>query len=156
MTVRILPGGIDDVPALMPVMQAAFDPHYGEAWTAEQVAMGLGMPDVRLTLAWDGGGGEAHLVGFALVRRVLDEAELLLLATAPGWQGRGIGSRLVDTVLDNAALFGVRRLFLEVRENNRAHQFYASSGFTPIGRRPGYYRHVDGGVQDAITMARSL
>ena len=53
-------------------MTAAFDPRYGEAWTRNQCLGVLAMPGVRLTLALV----DDRPAGFAMVRSVMDEAEL--------------------------------------------------------------------------------
>jgi [ribosomal protein S18]-alanine N-acetyltransferase len=76
-----------DITAVDALMAAAFDPRYGEAWSHGQVLGILAMPGVRLTLAY----ADDEPAGFSLVRTVLDEAELLLLAVAPTHRRRGVG-----------------------------------------------------------------
>ena len=66
----------------MEVMAQAFDPAYGEAWTLPQLSGVMMMPDTWLTIARV----DAAALGFALVRSVLDECELLLLAVHPTWR----------------------------------------------------------------------
>ena len=88
LAVRIAEGGLADLPAVMAVMDDSFDPRFGEAWTASQCAGLLPLPGVWLSLARDGD----EIVGFALSRIVVDEAELLLLAVRRARQGRGIGA----------------------------------------------------------------
>src|SRR3546814_18271691 len=75
----------------MEIMVRAFDPVYGEAWTLPQISGVMLMPGTWLTIARI----DAAPVGFALVRSVLDECELLLLAVSPLWRGRGIGEDLL-------------------------------------------------------------
>src|SRR3546814_18830475 len=72
-------GGIDDLALVEPIMQAAFDPRYGEAWTRSQCAGVMAMPGVALTIAELDG----RVAGFAIARTIMDEAALLLLAVAP-------------------------------------------------------------------------
>jgi ribosomal-protein-alanine N-acetyltransferase len=43
-----------------------------------------------------------------------------------------------------------------MRANNPAESLYRACGFEPIGRRPAYYRTLDGAKLDAITFARKL
>lgn len=72
---------------------------------------------------------------------VEDEGELANLAVDPSCQGRGLGRRLLDRLLADAAGEGVRRVFLEVRESNApALALYRRRGFSVVGRRPDYYR----------------
>lgn len=149
----------DDLDRIMAVMQAAFDPAFGEAWSRRQVEDALALPGTHYLLA--GADGEAPAagapaVGFALSRAVLDEEELLLLAVTPGCRGRGLGSRLLQRFADAASGRGVRRLFLEMREGNGAESLYRRHGFASIGRRRHYYRRGSGAPRDAITFACSL
>ena len=145
-----------DLNAIMTVMDAAFDPVFGEAWTRTQVADALALPGVHAMLAsperaeWRPGEPAA---GFFLSRGALDEEELLLLAVDPAWQGRGIGSWLLARFVGEARSRGRRRLFLEMRDGNRAASFYRRGGFTEVGRRRDYYRRGLTGPHDAITFA---
>ena len=147
----LLAGGATDLPAVIAVMENAFDPRFGEAWTFAQCAGLLPMPGVWLTLAQD---AEERLVGFSLSRIVLDEAELLLLAVSQASQGHGIGRALMRHFETEAAARGAQRLHLEVREGNTALNLYDSSGFTLVGRRPRYYSGADGQLYDALSLSR--
>lgn len=144
-----------DLDRIMAVMEAAFDPAFGEAWTRRQVSEALAMRGTHALLA--GPDGEepagAEIAGFALSRGVLDEEELLLLAVAPDLRGRGIGRRLLERFIEAAHSRGATRLFLEMREGNSAETLYRSAGFVNVGRRRHYYRRGHGAPMDAITFA---
>ncbi|WP_265571292.1 GNAT family N-acetyltransferase [Sphingomicrobium nitratireducens] len=148
-------GSFEDLDAVMEVMDTAFSPAFGEAWSRSQCAGILPMNGVRLTVAHDGSPA-GRVVGFALHRTVSDEAELLLLAVRPEDQGRGIGHGLVDAFVAGAYSQGARRLHLEVRDGNPATHLYAHAGFQVAGRRRAYYRGTDGVRHDALTFARTL
>ncbi len=137
----------------MDIMATAFEPTYGEAWTRSQCAGIRPMAGVALRLAHHGDGG---IVGFALVRVVADEAELLLIAVDPAAQQAGIGSALVDDFIAIATANGARRLHLEVRDGNGAISLYERAGFCLVGRRRDYYRGTDGHKRDALTLALEL
>ncbi len=148
------PRDIAEVDALM---AAAFDPRFGEAWTHGQVMGVLAMPGVTLTLAHvDLSPTGSEPAGFALVRTVLDEAELLLLAVTPAHRRRGIGAALLRSVIADAELAGVRAMHLEVRAGNDAGRLYASQGFAQVGERRDYYRARTGGAHDAHSFRRIL
>lgn len=134
------------------IMQAAFDPAFGEAWTEGQLLGQLIGPATRLTLAHV----ERSAVGFSLVRTVVDEAELLLIATHPAARGRGVGGALLDAAIDDAARDGATAIFLEVRRGNPAERLYAARGFHCVGERPAYYRGANGQLSDARTFRRQL
>jgi ribosomal-protein-alanine N-acetyltransferase len=152
--VRIVPGTSEDLDAVMAIMEAAFGTRYGEAWTRSQCGGILPMAGVSLMLAHDRVSGKA--VGFSLVRSIIGESELLLLAVAPDHRRRGIGRELLQQFLDSARADGVTRAHLEVRDGNPAIHMYRRAGFEPIGRRRNYYRGADGSLFDALTFALDI
>lgn len=150
---------MDDLDRIMAVMEAAFDPQYGEAWTRRQVEDALLLPGTTYLLAARGGcqvrDGEPAS-GFALVRAIAGEEELLLLAVVPEARGCGTGRGLLERFLAQAAERGSERLFLEMREGNPAASLYRAAGFEEVGRRRHYYRRGTGPARDAITYARRV
>jgi [ribosomal protein S18]-alanine N-acetyltransferase len=95
--------------------------------------------------------------GFALIRSVADEAELLTIAVAQGQRRKGIATNLLAQCLSLARARGCDRLFLEVAAaNSAAIALYEKAGFIRTGRRPDYYTQPDGTRSDAIIMARDL
>ncbi|MGD9471997.1 MAG: GNAT family N-acetyltransferase [Novosphingobium sp.] len=149
----------DDIDRIMAIMERAFDPVFGEAWNRRQLTDALmlgnchyGLLNARCT---EPDAGEAA-AGFFLSRFAYDEEELLLVAVLPGLRGLGIGESLLRRFAEQARARGAQRLLLEMRENNRAEHLYRRTGFTPIGRRPGYYSGPDGTRLDAITFELSL
>lgn len=150
---RLARGGSAELDAVMSVMDGAFDPQFGEAWTRSQCAGILPMSGVVLTLAWDD--KQREPLGFSLARTIAGEAELLLLAVAPGSQGRGVGRRLLEQFVERARADGARRIHLEVRDGNPAIRMYQNAGFKAAGRRRNYYRGADGRQFDALTFART-
>ena len=92
------------------------------------------------------------VVGYAVFWWVKDQGELANLAVLEGYQGRGIGSALLDIVLDRATEEGVMELYLEVRSSNqRATALYCSRGFIEVGIRQDYYRNPR---EDAYILVR--
>ena len=152
--VRIAPGSADQIDAVMRVMDAAFGARFGEAWTRSQLSGILPMAGVVLTLALDR--PSERVIGFSLVRTVVDESELLLIAVMPDEQRRGVGTLLLEDFLDRARNDGAHRVHLEVRDGNPATGMYRDAGFSPVGRRRNYYHSVDGNRYDAVTLACEL
>ena len=146
----------DDLDRIMAVMEAAFDPSFGEAWTRRQVSDALVMPNTHYLLAGLDGAlprdGEAA-AGFTLSRGAADEEELLLIAVDPRHRRRGIGDRLLSRFISDAQARGARRLFLEMRAGNSAESLYRRRGFEKVGVRRNYYLRGTGGPNDAITFA---
>lgn len=151
------------VDRVMTVMQAAFDPAYGEAWNRRQVTEALTMPNTHaLVIDADGSliapdaAQAPNPAGFVLTRHVLDEEELLLIAVLPGARRRGVGAALIGHFFAAAKARGINRIFLEMRRGNPAIHLYRKFGFEPIGERRNYYRMANSERIDAITFARSI
>ena len=151
-TVSLARGGSDDLDDIVTVMNAAFDPQFGEAWTRSQCAGILPMPGVRLTVAREEGRG---VIGFSLSRTIRDEAELLLIAVQPSNRRRGVGLVLLNDFLETARQAGATRLHLEVRDGNPAIAMYRRAEFMLAGRRRKYYRGKNGEEFDALTLVHS-
>ena len=146
-----------DLDRIMAVMQAAFDPAYGEAWNRRQVGDAMQLPNTHYLLAGADGrspGPDQPAAGFVLSRGAAGEEELLLIAVHPDHRGKGIGRMLMKRFLAAAAARGTERLFLEMRDGNPADTLYRAMGFEPVGRRRQYYRGARNGPLDAITYAR--
>ena len=98
-------------------------------------------------------GADGALIGYGGISRLGRtppfEYEVHTIGVDPAYQGRGVGRRLLDELLNFAADAVVH---LEVRTDNApAIALYRSVGFTQVGLRRRYYR-VSGA--DAYTMRR--
>ncbi|CAN5338252.1 N/A [soil metagenome] len=149
--VVIVEGSTDDLPALMRVMNAAFNPRFGEAWTSSQCLALMTMPGTRLILA-----RTESLSGFALSRTIVGECELMMLGVDPASQRQGVGSALLNNVIVSASDQRASAVFLEVRTGNSAIELYTVNGFEKVGVRSRYYRGSGGEVFDAETFRRTL
>jgi ribosomal-protein-alanine N-acetyltransferase len=150
--IRIEPGGMADLPDVMVAMSDAFDPEYGEAWTEAQCAGILGLPGSWLLIARAGD----EPAGFALLRTIADETELLLIAVRNRYRRQGIARALIDQAIAASTEDGVETLHLEVRDGNPAADLYRGRGFVQVGVRRDYYRGRTGKVFDALTFKRRL
>ena len=98
-----------------------------------------------------------RIAGFALIRVVEDESELLTSAVDPKWRGKRIGQALLKAVFDDLLMSPARRMFLEVSEENvAAIKLYQREGFATISARKGYYPKPDGSQATALVMSRDL
>ena len=97
------------------------------------------------------------ITGFAVSRMAADEAELLSIAIDATQRGRGLSRNLLLTHLGHLAGRGVRKVFLEVEENNQpARRLYEWAGFEVVGRRERYYQQPGGEQLNALLMRRDL
>jgi len=147
----------DPVDRIMEVMEASFDPAFGEAWTRRQVSDALVTGHCRYLLVDEAGRPTlSQATGFLLSRQAADEEELLLIAVRPQYRRNGLASALIERMLAEAQLRGVARVFLEMREGNEAAELYKKHGFGAVGRRPKYYNRGQITGIDAITFALLL
>jgi len=89
-------------------------------------------------------------IGYAAMWKIFDEGHITNIAVHPEYRQNGIGSRLVEKLVDIAKERGIVKMTLEVRKSNLAAQaLYCKYGFKEMGLRKGYY--ADNG-EDAIIM----
>jgi ribosomal-protein-alanine N-acetyltransferase len=92
------------------------------------------------------------IVGYCVVAIAADEAHLLNLSVAAGWQRRGLGSLLLQWVRRLVEEAAAQRIFLEVRVSNAAARaLYARAGFREIATRRDYYPAL-AGREDALVL----
>ncbi|MEL6258662.1 MAG: GNAT family N-acetyltransferase [Pseudomonadota bacterium] len=136
-----------DIDAIAALQAEYLDP----AWTSEAI-------DTLLKGAWGLGlaSGDPPR-GFCLARCVGDEAELLSIVVAAPFRRFGLAKRLIMALANELGKRNIRRLFLEVAEDNSsAIAFYNSLGFRVDGHRPRYYPRPSGRVAALLLSAKPL
>jgi ribosomal protein S18 acetylase RimI-like enzyme len=115
-------------------------------WSREAYAAEAERADSLFLVAEDGT-IKAEVFGYAVVRLVEEDAQLLDFASAA--DGRGIGLAMWRALAFSARTRGAKKLTLEVSAaNSRALLFYKRAGASVVGRRPKFYN--DG--SDAVLM----
>jgi [ribosomal protein S18]-alanine N-acetyltransferase len=143
---RIRPASLADVPSLAELEQVCFS----DPWTAAGIRETIQYETARAFVAED----QDRIVGYVMARISGEEGEILDLAVRPELRRRGIGRQLLLSVWNALGSDGVRELYLEVRESNRAAiELYRGQGFRPVGLRPRYYRNP---AEDAIVLRAAL
>lgn len=80
------------------------------------------------------------VVGYGGLWVVMDEAHITTLAVSPDHQGKKIGERILQSLMEEAVMHGASRATLEVRENNQvAQNLYRKYGFREAAMRKNYY-----------------
>lgn len=121
---------------------------YPRAWSAAEIAEFLEMDGCFLV---------GDLRAFVIGRVVLDEAEVLTVATDPDFRRQGLARAALQEFADRARGMGAVSAFLEVAEDNiAARPLYLAAGFVEVGRRPRYYHASDGKTVAAILMRKDL
>lgn len=144
---RLRPALSADLAAFVALERAAFD----DPWTSAQL---------QEALSWSGAiahvaeADDGTVIGYILGRVIVDEAEILSIATRPSRRRAGIGRDLLGEALKAMAQRGAHAVWLEVRRSNQAARaLYQSAGFVAAGLRKGYYRRP---VEDALVLRRDL
>ncbi len=97
-----------------------------------------------------------RVVGFSIVSMAVGEAHIMNICVDPGIQKQGVGSKLLENMIELARK-KAETIFLEVRPSNKvAIALYKKRGFNEIGIRKGYYPVENGRREDAVMLALDL
>ena len=125
--------------------RAAF--HNDRAWSESEITDLL---DTSYTTAL------TRAEGFALVRTLAGESELLTLAVDPKHQRKGIARAIMQDWLTQITPIA-QTAFLEVAaDNHAARALYDTFDFKLTATRAGYYRRADAQAVDALGLRRDL
>jgi ribosomal-protein-alanine N-acetyltransferase len=95
---------------------------------------------------------EEKLAGYLGVQFGPDGGDIMTIATDPGFRGRGVGKRLLKTMVQKLQEKNLQWLTLEVRPSNTpALKLYEAFGFRQVGRRPNYYKNPR---EDALLLTK--
>lgn len=138
---RVRPATPADIPALLALDRGApAAAHWKEADYQQLFAEGA----ERVTMVIE----EDYVQGFIVARVLGPEWEIENIVIASPAQRRGLGTRLVEQLLELAQTQGAQAVFLEVRESNQAARIlYSKLGFVESGRRKSYYGNPE---EDAL------
>lgn len=123
-------------------------------WTREEFAAYIAGDGTPVYVACD---ARRHIAGFAMLRHLGEEVELITIAVDRKWRKKGVGLMLMRALFEALLMSPARRMLLEVAaDNTAALRLYGKLGFLKIGERKGYYPRPDGTPATAIVMARDL
>jgi len=132
----------EDLPKIADIHAGSFK----NKWNAEDLARMKAQEGTTILVARRASPyGTRAPLGFLILRKVADEAEVITIAVHPRQRGRGIGKKLMEAGLFR--LYGERcsHLFLEVdAANEAALLLYRGLGFKEVGQRKGYYSAGEG------------
>lgn len=88
---------------------------------------------------------DCDVVGFAGIKIVLDEADIMNIVVKKDFRNQGIGKLLLKDLLALCSEIGIITINLEVNEDNlHAIHLYENFGFKKISVRKNYYKDKDG------------
>ena len=132
-----------DVPQVTAIDREAFPTLWPPANYEREMKNGL----AHYLVAGDEG---EHIIGFAGLWLLVDEAHITNIAVREKHRRQGIGETLLIAIIELAGELGANSMTLEVRASNtEVQKLYAKYGFVKVGLRHGYYTD---NREDAVLM----
>ena len=95
-----------------------------------------------------------QIIGFIIFSPINPEAHILSISVKKEMQSKGIGTLLLNSMLDQCKVMNYKKIFLEVRASNiQAINFYEKIGFSKDAIRNNYYTDNS---EDALLMSLSI
>lgn len=134
----------EDLPEIIAIEQLCFS----DPWSSNSLLDEINLPRSCCLVIRE----NQAMVGYAMLRQILNEGHIMNIAIHPEYQNHGIGTLLMGELLKQADTNGIVSIFLEVRISNKpAVQMYQKLGFELISTRKNYYTHP---CEDALVMVR--
>ena len=140
--------GIEHIPEAAEIERLCFS----EPWSEEALVYMCTSPVTHAVAVIEKESG--RLAAYGGCEYVLDEANIVNIATHPAFRRRGCASALIDELEAFLKEKDVKNVYLEVREsNNSARALYEKMGYRAVGVRKKYYRFP---VEDAVVMLKTI
>ncbi|HEX4297332.1 MAG TPA: ribosomal protein S18-alanine N-acetyltransferase [Devosia sp.] len=153
----LAPGGLHIEPSQPRDADAVAKLHaqsFYRGWPREDIAAYIMDSDTPTLVACD---SKRRVAGFAMLRLLGDDVELMTIAVEPKFRGKGVGAALLKACFEDLLMTPSKRMILEVAADNPAAiRLYQKLGFAKLSERQGYYARPDGKPATALVMARQL
>ena len=137
---------LNDLEIIKDILLSDFD----DFWTYEILKQELNCDNSYFLVAKT---TDNEIVGFAGIKIIIDEADIMNIVTKKSFRNNGIGSLLLKTLIDYSKSSNLKTVTLEVNEHNlSAIKLYDKFNFDKIGIRKKYYE----GKNDAVIMSKNL
>ena len=95
---------------------------------------------------------DSEILGFAGIKIILDEADIMNIVVKKAYRNKKIGSLLLDSLVKLSKELSIKSITLEVNEKNLvAFHLYEKFDFKKVGIRKNYYNN-----ENAIIMTKIL
>ena len=136
---------LDDLDSIQDILLTDFD----NFWTYSTFEQELNSEISHFVVAKNNN----EIVGFAGLKVIVDEADIMNIVVKKTFRHNGIGSILLENLISYARANNLKTITLEVNEHNlSAIRLYDKFNFDHIGIRKKYYN----GESDAIIMSKIL
>ena len=87
---------------------------------------------------------KAKVIGYGGFSHIIDEAHIMNIAVTSSYRSKGVGSLILNSLIQQARDLKIKAMTLEVNQNNIiAIDFYKKNDFEIKGIRPKYYSNKD-------------
>ena len=146
MDFKICKMSIEDLKSIKSILYSNFD----KFWSYDVLEDELECDNSYVIVAKN---SENIIVGFAGLKVILDEANIMNIVVKKDFRHNGIGSILLEDLINYSKNINLKTITLEVNENNlSAIRLYDKFSFDRLGIRKKYYN----GESDAIIMSKHL
>lgn len=144
MDIKILEMTLSDLNNIKDILITEFDDFWNETILKEE----LDNSSSKYIVAKS----KNEIVGFAGLKIIFDEADIMNIVTKKSYRNQGIGSLLLENLIILSNKLNLNSINLEVNEENtEAIHLYKKFGFRELGSRKNYYKN-----KDAIIMKKEL
>ena len=145
MDLKIEKINLDDLESMKDILLSDFD----DFWSYDVLKKEIECPNSYFIVAKN----NDEIVGFAGLKVIVDEADIMNIVVKKSFRHNGIGSVLLEHLISYAKSNNLKTITLEVNEHNlSAIRLYDKFNFDKIGIRKKYYD----GISDAIIMTKEL
>ena len=93
-----------------------------------------------------------EIIGYLIFREIEPEIEIFKIGVKKEYQRKGVGTKLIQKLIEIAKEKNISKIFLEVKASNlSAYNFYKKLGFKEMYRRKNYYSN-----EEAIIMLKEI
>ena len=137
---------LDDLNNIKDILQTEFD----NFWSSNILESELKADNSYVIVAKS---EDDNIMGFADLKIIIDEADIMNIVVRKPYRHNGIGSILLEHLINYAKSKNLKSVTLEVNEHNlSAVHLYDKFAFDKIGIRKKYYN----GESDAIIMSKNI
>lgn len=128
---------LDDLNSIKDILTIEFD----DFWNYEILKSELENPNSYFVVAKT---DSDEIVGFAGIKIILDEADIMNIVVRKSFRHKKIGFKLLEHLISYSKNLNLKNITLEVNENNTyAIKLYEHFSFNKVGTRKKYYNGTD-------------
>lgn len=143
MNIEIKEMNKSDLEKIKNILQTDFD----DFWSYNILKEEIGAENSKYVVAVANG----EIVGFAGLKIVADQADIMNIVTRKNFRRKGVGTLLLKKLITICKDFKLTSIFLEVNEENiPAITLYEKFGFKNVGIRKNYYKNKNGIVMQYV------